>query len=53
MKKLNLQLERKVFDWARAEAARLNLDLSGLVEKILLADPKFKPRRKRWPRRIG
>lgn len=35
MKKLNLQLERKVYDWARLEAAWLNLDLSGLVAKFL------------------
>lgn len=45
MEKLNLQLERKVYDWARAEAARLGLDLSGLVRKILLSDPEFKPSR--------
>jgi len=53
MKKLNLQLERKVYEWARTEAARLGVDISGLVNMLLRSDPKFQLRRKRWPRRTG
>jgi hypothetical protein len=44
MKRLNLQLERRVYEWARAEAARLDTDLSGLVTMMLRSDPKFRAR---------
>ncbi len=47
MKRLNLQVERPVLVWARAEAARLNTDLSGLVVKFLREDRDAVARKER------